>query len=58
LRLREQLKPVTGTNSSKPRTYRTKHGTTSTMRTGNIGGSGSNELTPIRVIYPWQKLRN
>jgi hypothetical protein len=35
-RLRKQRKPVTSGNASE-RTYRTKHGTTATMRTGNIG---------------------
>jgi hypothetical protein len=37
-RLRKQLKPVTSGNASE-RTYRTKHGTTATMRTENIGRS-------------------
>jgi hypothetical protein len=37
-RLREKLRPVTVANHSE-RTYKTKHGTTAKMRTGNVGRS-------------------
>jgi hypothetical protein len=36
-RVRALLKPVTGDVTSEDRTYRTKHGTTSTMNTAAIG---------------------
>ncbi|MEH2567430.1 hypothetical protein V1289_007057 [Bradyrhizobium sp. AZCC 2289] len=36
-KLRDELRFVTVNVDSEDRTYRTKHGTVSTMRTGNIG---------------------
>lgn len=47
-RIREKMRPVTIANDSETeRTYRTKHGKTSTMRTGNVGrGKGKSEDEP------------
>jgi hypothetical protein len=55
-KLRVDLNPVTGGSSSdKARTYRTKHGTTSTMNTRNVGKGkrqGSLDLDPRRDKRP------
>ena len=48
-KLRQQLAPVTGGTASEPRTYRTKHGTTATMKTGNVGKGRQPQLTSAQV---------
>jgi ParB-like nuclease domain len=44
--IRKQLEPVTSNSRSEPRIYRTKYGTTATMRTSNIGRSRRSALKP------------
>jgi hypothetical protein len=45
-KLRADLAPLTCPATSEPRIYRTKHGTTATMRTSNIGRSRRSALKP------------